>query len=69
MNTGIKNTGYTSTSAIFDTTAIESPFYETSSIRGTLIDEMKNDVLIVGNSFCSEKEFPINEDSEKIERI
>ncbi len=47
MNTGIKNTGYTSTSAIFDTTAIESPFYETTSMKGTLIDEMKNNLLIV----------------------
>jgi hypothetical protein len=47
METGTKNTGYTATSAIFDTTAIESPFYETSSIKGTLIDEMKNNLLIV----------------------
>ena len=47
MGTGTKNTGYTSSSAIFDTTAIESPFYETSSIKGTLIDEMKNNLLIV----------------------
>jgi hypothetical protein len=47
METGTKNTGYTPTSAIFDTTAIESPFYETSSIKGTLIDEMKNNLLIV----------------------
>lgn len=47
METGTKNTGYTSTSAIFDTTAIESPFYETTSIKGTLIDEMKNNLLIV----------------------
>ena len=47
MELGTKNTGYTSTSAIFDTTAIESPFYETTSIKGTLIDEMKNNLLIV----------------------
>jgi hypothetical protein len=47
METGTKNTGYTATSAIFDTTAIESPYYETSSIKGTLIDEMKNNLLIV----------------------
>ena len=47
METGIKNTGYTATSAIFDTTAIESPYYETSSIKGTLIDEMKNNLLII----------------------
>ncbi|WP_308991672.1 hypothetical protein QLS71_007385 [Mariniflexile litorale] len=47
METGTKNTGYTATSAIFDTTAIESPYYETSSIKGTLIDEMKNNLLII----------------------
>lgn len=48
MKTAIINTGYTATSAIFDTTAIESPYYETSSVKGTLIDEMKNNLLIVG---------------------
>ncbi len=47
METGRKNTGYTATYAIFDTTAIESPFYETSSVKGTLIDEMKNNILII----------------------
>jgi hypothetical protein len=47
MKTGTKNTGYTATSAIFDTTAIESPYYETSSIKGTLIDEMKNNLLVL----------------------
>lgn len=47
MKTAIINTGYTATSGIFDTTAIESPYYETSSIKGTLIDEMKNNLLII----------------------
>lgn len=47
METKTKNTVYTSNSAIFDTTAIESPFYETTSMKGTLIDEIKNNLLIV----------------------
>lgn len=67
METGIKNTGYTSTSAIFDTTAIESPFYETSSIRGTLIEEMKNNTLIVDEPVYVEKEVLNIEENETVE--
>lgn len=40
-------TGYTATSATFDSTAVENPFYETSAINGNLIYEMKNNILIV----------------------
>ena len=47
METITKNKDYNSTSALFDTTAIESPYYETSSLKGTLIDEMKNNILVV----------------------
>ena len=67
METGIKNTGYTSTSAIFDTTAIESPFYETSSKRGTLIEEMKNNTLIVDEPVYVEKEILKIEENETAE--
>ncbi|MDC9722924.1 MAG: hypothetical protein PSN34_09130 [Urechidicola sp.] len=67
METGTKNTGYTATSAIFDTTAIESPFYETSSIKGTLIDEMKNNLLIVDEPIIVKTEVINNEITEKTE--
>ena len=67
METGTKNTGYTATSAIFDTTAIESPFYETSSIKGTLIDEMKNNLLIVDEPIIVKTEVINNEILEEIE--
>ncbi len=56
MKTGIKNTGYTASSAIFDITAIESPYYETSSLKGTLIDEMKNNLLIIDESIIVKTE-------------
>ena len=32
---------------MFDITVIENPFYETSSIRDSLIEQMKNSVLII----------------------
>ncbi len=67
METGTKNTGYTATSAIFDTTAIESPFYETSSIKGTLIDEMKNNMLIVDEPIIVKTEVINNDILEEIE--
>ncbi|MFC0875092.1 hypothetical protein ACE01N_00775 [Saccharicrinis sp. FJH2] len=43
-------TGYTITSAKFDNTAIENPYYETSSKRDTLVDEMKNNQIIIDNN-------------------
>ena len=67
METEIKNTGYTSTLAIFDTTAIESPFYETSSIRGTLIEGMKNNTLIVDKPVYIEKEVLKIKENETVE--
>lgn len=47
MGLTISQTGYTITTSKFDTTVIENPFYETSSKRDTLIEQMKNNVLIV----------------------
>ncbi len=35
------------TSAKFDTTGLENPFYETSSKGDSLIEQMKNNVLLV----------------------
>jgi hypothetical protein len=67
MKTAIINTGYTATSAIFDTTAIESPYYETSSIKGTLIDEMKNNLLIVDERIVAKTEISNAEISEEKE--
>ena len=39
--------GFTSISAKFDTTGLENPFYETSSKGDSLIEQMKNNLLIV----------------------
>ncbi|WP_299529059.1 hypothetical protein [Ulvibacterium sp.] len=51
------NTGYTSASAIFDLTAIENPFYETTSRRDSFIEEMKNGQVIVHNRLLEPKKF------------
>ena len=40
-------TGFTSISAKFDTTGLENPFYETSSKGDSLIEQMKNNILLV----------------------
>ena len=40
-------TGFTSISAKFDTTGIENPFYESSSKGDSLIEQMKNNILLV----------------------
>ena len=40
-------TGFTSVSAKFDTTGLENPFYETSSKGDSLIEQMKNNILLV----------------------
>lgn len=40
-------TGFTSISAKFDTTGLENPFYETSSKGDSLIEQMKNNLLLV----------------------
>jgi hypothetical protein len=40
-------TGFTSISAKFDTTGIENPFYESSSKGDSLIEQMKNNSLLV----------------------
>lgn len=40
-------TGFTSVSAKFDTTGLENPFYETSSKGDSLIEQMKNNLLLV----------------------
>jgi hypothetical protein len=67
MKTGTKHTGYTATSAIFDTTAIESPYYETTSSKGTLIEEMKNNLLIVDHLIVIKTEVINTEILEEIE--
>lgn len=41
------HTGFTSVSAKFDTTGLESPYYETSSKGDSLIEQMKNSTLLV----------------------
>lgn len=40
-------TEYTVTTAKFDTTGLENPFYETSSKGDSLIEQMKNNILLV----------------------
>jgi len=52
------NTGYTITNTIFDTTIVENPYYESSSERNSLIEQMKNNVIVVSE--------PIVENSEEI---
>jgi len=52
------NTGYTITNTIFDTTIVENPYYESSSERNSLIEQMKNNVIVVSE--------PIIENSEEI---
>lgn len=43
----MQDTGYTTTSAKFDCTAIENPYYETTSKKDSLIEEMKNNQVIM----------------------
>lgn len=40
-------TGFSITAAKFDTTGIENPFYESSSKGDSLIEQMKNNLMIV----------------------
>jgi len=49
-------TGFTSISAKFDTTGLENPFYETSSKGDSLIEQMKNNLLIVNEEEIEEPE-------------
>ncbi|MFW6046853.1 MAG: hypothetical protein ACOCP4_03575 [Candidatus Woesearchaeota archaeon] len=46
----ILHTGFTITNSKFDTTIVENPFYETSSVRDSLIEQMKNNTIIVHES-------------------
>lgn len=57
-----KNKDYNSISALFDTTAIESPYYETSSIKGTLIEEMKNNILVIEETIIIDNEIIIKDE-------
>ncbi len=47
MNKIMSQTGFNNGSSNFDTTGVENPYYETSSIRNTLIEQMKNNVILV----------------------
>ena len=58
-------TGFTSISAKFDTTGLENPFYETSSKGDSLIEQMKNNLLIVNEEEIEETETEENK-QEKI---
>lgn len=40
-------TGYSISGTRFDTTNIENPFYETTSLRMSLIEQLKNNHMIV----------------------
>ncbi len=53
-----QNTGHTIVSAKFDTTGLENPFYETSSKGDSLIEQMKNNNLLIEET---QIEFTISE--------
>lgn len=54
MKINSSHTGYSIINSRFDTTIIENPFYETSSIRDSLIEQMKNNVLIIDEKIIEE---------------
>lgn len=57
-------TGFTSISAKFDTTGLENPFYETSSKGDSLIEQMKNNLLLV-----NEVEIDVTLSEEKNQKV
>ena len=54
MKINSSHTGYSVINSRFDTTVIENPFYETSSVRDSLIEQMKNNVLIIDEKINEE---------------
>ena len=60
-------TGFSTDSAKFDTTGLENPFYENTSKGDSLIEQMKNNILIVDEveieSFITEFKKPEEEDN------
>lgn len=56
MNTNTLNTGFTVTNTIFDTTIIQNPYYETSSVRDSFIEQLKNNIIILEDSVSDEKQ-------------
>lgn len=56
----IAQTGFGTNTSIFDTTGLENPYYETSSQGDSLIEQMKNNTIII-----SEK--PIIDHNQNIE--
>ena len=48
------NADYTIANTKFNTTAVENPFYETSSVRDSLIEKMKNNNIIIDNESSEE---------------
>ena len=57
-------TGFTSVSAKFDTTGLENPFYETSSKGDSLIEQMKNNLLLI-----NEVEIDVTLSEEKNQKV
>ncbi len=47
MTKTIIQTGFSINASIFDTTGLENPFYETTSQGDSLIEQMKNNTIIV----------------------
>ncbi len=54
MKINSSHTCYSIINSRFDTTVIENPFYETSSVRDSLIEQMKNNVLIIDEKINEE---------------
>lgn len=40
-------TGFSINASIFDTTGLENPFYETTSQGDSLIEQMKNNTIVI----------------------
>lgn len=47
MANKVAQTGFNIKASIFDTTGLENPFYETTSQGDTLIELMKNNLIII----------------------
>ena len=60
MNAINNPTGYSISGTRFDTTNIENPFYETTSLRMSLIEQLKNNHLIVEDVNNPDPTFQVN---------
>lgn len=47
MENQVLQTGFGTTSSKFDTTGLDAPFYETSSERSSLIEQIKNNTIVI----------------------